>query len=163
MKLRNGFSQLMKIINVSINKLQFKNRNLKMEHSFREIIILTVIFLLWGISVLMSIFLLIPKYINYFSKYNSVSILPLAEFLFDLDIIIFALIIATVSISAFVVVKKSKKHVRETEAELTVLKKQREEITEDDITISKEKKICLVHKGPIEGYAYICQCGKYYC
>ena len=37
------------------------------------------------------------------------------------------------------------------------------EIVEDDILISKEKHICLIHKGPIEGYTYICDCGSYYC
>jgi len=42
--------------------------------------------------------------------------------------------------------------------------KQREEVVEDDIVLSKEKHFCLVHKGPIEGYNFICPtCNAYYC
>ena len=50
------------------------------------------------------------------------------------------------------------------ETEIEALKKQRAEITEDDIIISKEKQTCLVHKGPIRGYSFICpECGAFYC
>ena len=39
-----------------------------------------------------------------------------------------------------------------------------EEITEEGLKIFKEKKICLVHKGPIEGYNFMCpDCGALYC
>ena len=52
----------------------------------------------------------------------------------------------------------------EKEEEIEALKKQRAEITEDDIIISKEKQTCLVHKGPIRGYSFICpECGAFYC
>ncbi|MBN2154154.1 MAG: right-handed parallel beta-helix repeat-containing protein [Candidatus Lokiarchaeota archaeon] len=60
--------------------------------------------------------------------------------------------------------RKAKKIIQEKEAELAALKSQKEEITEGDITISKEMHTCLVHKGPIKGYSYICPtCGAYYC
>jgi len=50
------------------------------------------------------------------------------------------------------------------EAEIEELKRQRELITEDDIIISKEKHTCLVHKGLIRGYSFICpECGAFYC
>ena len=50
------------------------------------------------------------------------------------------------------------------EAEIEALKKQRAEITEDDIIISKEKHICLVHKGSVKGYSFVCpECGAVYC
>jgi len=40
----------------------------------------------------------------------------------------------------------------------------RELIDEDDITLAMEKHFCVVHKGPIEGYSWICpECGAYYC
>jgi len=39
-----------------------------------------------------------------------------------------------------------------------------EEITEEEISISKEKKICLVCKGDVSGINYICtECGAFYC
>ena len=60
--------------------------------------------------------------------------------------------------------RRSKKLLQEKEDEIRKLKEQREEITEGDITVSKEKHFCLVHKGPIEGYSFICpECGAYYC
>lgn len=60
--------------------------------------------------------------------------------------------------------KRSRVKLREKEIEIESLKKQREEITEDDIAISKEKHFCIVHRGPIGGYNYICpECGTYYC
>jgi len=72
--------------------------------------------------------------------------------------------VAAVSAVAFVIVKKSKKEVREKESEIELLKRQRGEITEDDITLSKEAHFCLVHKGPIDSYIFICpDCGAYYC
>lgn len=50
------------------------------------------------------------------------------------------------------------------EVELEKLRKQRAEITEEDITLSKERHICLVHKGSIQGYSFICpHCGSFYC
>ena len=79
-------------------------------------------------------------------------------------IVILIGIIAAVAITGLVIVRKSTNKLRERDAELESLKSQREQITEDDITISKEKHLCLVHKGPIEGYSYICpSCGAYYC
>ncbi len=37
-------------------------------------------------------------------------------------------------------------------------------ITEEDILVSKEKHFCIVHRGEIKGYNYICpECGTYYC
>lgn len=50
------------------------------------------------------------------------------------------------------------------QAEIEELKRQRDLITEDDIIISKEKHTCLVHKGSIRGYSFICpECGAFYC
>jgi len=60
--------------------------------------------------------------------------------------------------------RQSKSKLREKEAEIESLKKQKSEITEDDIILSKEKHFCLVHKGPVEGYSFICPvCNAYYC
>ncbi len=79
-------------------------------------------------------------------------------------IVIVAAIVGVIALIGIVAVKRSKKEVREKEAEIKTLKEQREEITEGDILISKEQHFCLVHKGPIEGYSYICPaCGAYYC
>jgi hypothetical protein len=53
---------------------------------------------------------------------------------------------------------------REKEIVILELKKKRELITEDDIRITKERRFCLVHRGNIEGYSYICpNCGALYC
>jgi tetratricopeptide (TPR) repeat protein len=39
-----------------------------------------------------------------------------------------------------------------------------EEVEEEEMTVYKEKRICLVHKGPIEGYMFMCpDCGAFYC
>jgi len=73
-------------------------------------------------------------------------------------------IAATIAILGVIFGRRSRKTLREKEAELEDLRGQREEITEGDITLSKEKHICLVHKGAIEGYSWICpSCGAYYC
>ncbi len=41
---------------------------------------------------------------------------------------------------------------------------EKKSITEEDLKASKEKRFCLVHKGPIEGYNYKCRkCGAFYC
>ena len=39
-----------------------------------------------------------------------------------------------------------------------------EVITEEDVQVFKEQRICLVHKGTIEGYIFSCPgCGAFYC
>jgi tetratricopeptide (TPR) repeat protein len=38
-----------------------------------------------------------------------------------------------------------------------------EQITEDDVAVFKEKRICLVHKGEIRGFMFSCTCGALYC
>jgi len=43
---------------------------------------------------------------------------------------------------------------------LTRLKPQ---VTEEKVTVSKEKKICLVCRGEVLRYTYICECGVIYC
>ena len=37
------------------------------------------------------------------------------------------------------------------------------QVTEDKVTIHKEKKICLVCRGEVLRYTYICECGAIYC
>ena len=42
--------------------------------------------------------------------------------------------------------------------------KQPQQITEEEVSISKEKKICLVYKGKVFGLNFICpQCEAFYC
>jgi len=76
-------------------------------------------------------------------------------------IIIIAMVIA-VSLMLYLRSSKLKaRALREKESELLVLKN---DITEDDIKIAKERRICLVHKGPITGFSFICpECGAIYC
>ena len=39
-----------------------------------------------------------------------------------------------------------------------------QKLTEEEVSISKEKKICLVCKGNVSGINYICtECGAFYC
>jgi parallel beta-helix repeat protein len=89
-------------------------------------------------------------------------------------IIIFIIIISAAVSGGLVIQRKSKKKsielkqkslkIMEKESQIIALEKQRAELTEDDITISKERHICLVHKGTIEGYSFICPgCGAFYC
>ncbi len=72
-------------------------------------------------------------------------------------------IIAIISMIGIGILIKSKKEIREKESEIALLRIQRGEITEDDILLSKERHFCLVHKGPIEGYIFRCECGAFYC
>jgi len=37
------------------------------------------------------------------------------------------------------------------------------QVTEEDFTIQKEQKICLVCRGEIKGYMYACECNANYC
>jgi parallel beta-helix repeat protein len=81
-----------------------------------------------------------------------------------LMIIIIGAVAGIAVLSIFVVSKRSKRELKEKEAEIESLKLQRKEITEGDILISKEQHFCLVHKGSIKGMSYICpDCGAYYC
>lgn len=44
------------------------------------------------------------------------------------------------------------------------LSKRPDQITEEEVSISKEKKICLVCKGKVGGFNFICnECGTFYC
>lgn len=50
------------------------------------------------------------------------------------------------------------------DVEIAKLMEQKALTTEEDIVLSKEKHFCLVHKGPIEGFSFICpECGSFYC
>ena len=61
-------------------------------------------------------------------------------------------------------VRKHKRELKAREEEIDKLMRQKQETSEDDITISKERHFCLVHKGPIKGHNFICpHCGAYYC
>ncbi len=73
-----------------------------------------------------------------------------------------------IAVAAFLVIGRTyvsrKGGIRKDTSNIKEYIKQREEIVEDDIILSKEKHFCLVHKGPIEGYNFICPtCGAYYC
>jgi len=37
------------------------------------------------------------------------------------------------------------------------------QVSEEKVAISKETKICLVCRGEVLGYSYICKCGANYC
>lgn len=70
--------------------------------------------------------------------------------------------VAGVAVLALLLVVRARKKPKEKKRD--VLATQREEVTEDDISVSKEQHFCLVHKGKIEGYSFICPgCGAYYC
>jgi len=44
------------------------------------------------------------------------------------------------------------------------IKNKPKEITEEEVSISKEKKICLVCKGKVGGFNFVCnECGAFYC
>jgi parallel beta-helix repeat protein len=82
----------------------------------------------------------------------------------------FILIIILISLASLAIIlsvvytKKSKKKIKERESEFMKLKKIKSELTEEDFLISKERRICLVHKGIIEGLNFVCpSCGALYC
>jgi len=50
------------------------------------------------------------------------------------------------------------------EGDLFRISKRPDIITEEEVSISKEKKICLVCKGKVGGFSFICdECGAFYC
>ena len=50
------------------------------------------------------------------------------------------------------------------ESDLFRISKRPDIITEEEVSISKEKKICLVCKGKVGGFSFICdECGAFYC
>jgi len=58
---------------------------------------------------------------------------------------------------------KVKKEIK-VENGLIRLTKRPNQITEEEVSISKEKKICLVCKGKVGGFSFICnECGTFYC
>ncbi len=59
---------------------------------------------------------------------------------------------------------KTKKEVRIEGGLFRISRTRREELTEEEISISKEKKICLVCKGRVSRTVYICpECEAFYC
>jgi hypothetical protein len=61
---------------------------------------------------------------------------------------------------------KEKPHKKEIKVEDSIfrLRKRPENITEEEVSISKEKKICLVCKGKVVGHTFICrECEAFYC
>ena len=80
-----------------------------------------------------------------------------------LFIFIIILAIASVAIPGLFI-RRSRIKLEEKDSEIEVLKKEKSKITEEDIIISKEKHICLVHKGFIQGFNFNCpNCGAFYC
>ncbi len=57
---------------------------------------------------------------------------------------------------------EKRKQLMETPMFMDDLKAQ--EVSDDDVAVFKERRICLVHKGPIEGYIFMCPgCDAFYC
>ena len=56
------------------------------------------------------------------------------------------------------------KRTQNIDKEIQVLKIEKANLTEGDIKISKERLQCVVHKGPIKAFTFICPvCGTFYC
>ena len=61
-------------------------------------------------------------------------------------------------------IKVKEEKVVKIEDGLIRLKQRPSQVTEEEVSISKEKKICLVCKGNVGGFSYICnECGTFYC
>jgi hypothetical protein len=111
--------------------------------------------------------------IEFYDKYNNYGIAnsvvveviePEPEFPLLFIILAVVGIVGGVSILGLVSVRKSRRKLRQKELEIESLNKQKANISEEDIILYKEKRFCLVHKGVIEGYNFICpECGSYYC
>jgi parallel beta-helix repeat protein len=99
-----------------------------------------------------------------FIEVNVIRVLPPDLTGFLIWIIVLIAMAALASIYGIFYTRKSRKRLREKESEIKELGKLKKTITEEDLIISKEKRICLVHKGVTEGISYICPgCGAYYC
>jgi parallel beta-helix repeat protein len=91
-------------------------------------------------------------------------VIPPDPTIFIIWVLIFIAIAALTTILGVVYTRKSRKKVRERESEFAELQKIKSELTEEDFLISKERRICLVHKGIIEGMNFVCpSCGALYC
>ena len=61
-------------------------------------------------------------------------------------------------------IKKEKHIVLKEEPKISGIFTKSDKITEEEVSISKEKKICIVCKGKIAGYNFMClKCGAFYC
>jgi hypothetical protein len=97
-------------------------------------------------------------------KFRQSSSNPQDDDIWTIIVLIIIGIASSLSVVALGLIRKSKKKIRERDAELEALKKQREELTEEEISLSKEKHICLVHKGQVERYSFVCPgCRAHYC
>ncbi len=82
----------------------------------------------------------------------------------SLIFIILITIIIIIALLGLILFLRSKRTIHQRDKELAKLQEQRELLSDEDVVFSKEKHTCLVHKGPIKGYAYICpNCDAYYC
>jgi parallel beta-helix repeat protein len=90
--------------------------------------------------------------------------IPQDPTMFIIWIIILIALVAIASIFGVAYTRKSRKKLREKESEVVELEKIKSELTEEDFLISKERRICLVHKGVADGVMYACsKCGAVYC
>ncbi len=84
-----------------------------------------------------------------------------------LTFIVLASVIAFITLVGLGFIKRMKRNLRQTEGVIIRLKdlgKKKDAITKKDISFFKEKHYCLIHKGPITGYTFVCpHCGTYYC
>ena len=81
-----------------------------------------------------------------------------------LIIILSSIIIGSIVLISFRRQRKILKRIKQKEQLIEELKNNQNNITEGDIILSQTEQICLVHKGPIEGFNFICpNCKVSYC
>jgi len=79
-------------------------------------------------------------------------------------IVIIVIAAAIIGVIGGIFLKNAKKKEAILKQRENEIEKLKAEVTEEDIKVSKEKHVCLVHKGPIEAFAFICPgCGSFYC
>lgn len=114
------------------------------------------------------------KYLLFSLYYFNISVLAFLATVISHDILLITinfLIIASFPLLYFALreepIKREKienKKEIKVEAGIFRLSKRPENITEEEVTISKEKKICLVCKGKVLGISFICpKCESFYC
>ncbi|TFF89713.1 MAG: hypothetical protein EU548_06720 [Promethearchaeota archaeon] len=88
----------------------------------------------------------------------------LSEEIIQNVIIIASAIILAVSVVGAIAFKRYRGKLKEKEAEIKVLKIEKRKLTQEDIIVAKENLQCVVHKGAIKGFTFVCpECGTFYC
>jgi hypothetical protein len=113
-----------------------------------------VYWIVLGILVIASVWFFFPLYITPSTKLTDVVIISIVPTIPSILVII----------SIYNVLKEDRKEAVKESTDIFRAISRPQKVTEEEVSVSKEKKICLVCKGKVRKFGvFICDCGAFYC